>query len=89
MALNSYLVDCLVVLLVVGWFVVRSRKHRFPLPPGPKRWPLIGNISDIPPSEEAYLAFREWRDTYGKPYSASQKAKSEYDAQATWYIPRH
>jgi hypothetical protein len=34
------------------------------LPPGPKKWPLLGNMLDMPTSKE-WLTFAEWGWTYG------------------------
>ena len=36
-----------------------------PLPPGPKGYPLIGNLFDMPISK-AWVVYDEWRKTYGK-----------------------
>ena len=36
-----------------------------PLPPGPKGFPLIGNVFDMP-VEKAWVVYDEWRKTYGK-----------------------
>ena len=39
-----------------------------PLPPGPKGYPLIGNIFDMP-TEKPWVVYDEWRKTYGKFYT--------------------
>ena len=36
-----------------------------PLPPGPKGYPLIGNLFDIP-VDKPWVVYDEWRKTYGK-----------------------
>ena len=36
-----------------------------PLPPGPKGFPLIGNLFDVP-VDHAWIVYDEWRKTYGK-----------------------
>jgi len=42
-----------------------GRKNKLPLPPGPKRLPLIGNVHQMP-TENPWLAFREWGKKYGE-----------------------
>ncbi|KAG6817816.1 hypothetical protein H0H87_003224 [Tephrocybe sp. NHM501043] len=44
------------------WFVRKSR--RAPLPPGPRGWPIIGNIFDMPPQGDP-LPWLEHKDAYG------------------------
>ncbi|EEB92377.1 hypothetical protein MPER_09122, partial [Moniliophthora perniciosa FA553] len=41
-----------------------SSKPPLPLPPGPKRQPLIGNLLDMP-SEKEWLTFAKWGELYG------------------------
>ncbi|KZT64789.1 cytochrome P450 [Daedalea quercina L-15889] len=55
------------VVIGVGWALY----HRFsrnpkslPLPPGPKPYPIIGNLFDVP-KEEAWKGFAQWSDKYG------------------------
>ena len=38
-----------------------------PLPPGPKGYPLIGNIFDMP-IYKPWIVYDEWRKTYGKTF---------------------
>ncbi|KAG6873902.1 hypothetical protein C0995_009681 [Termitomyces sp. Mi166 len=41
------------------------RKQKDPLPPGPKGYPLIGNIFDMPTKQE-WAVFSKWGKQYGK-----------------------
>ncbi|KAJ7451064.1 cytochrome P450 [Mycena latifolia] len=41
-----------------------SRRNALPLPPGPKGWPLIGNVLDMPKSH-AWKTFSRWGEIYG------------------------
>jgi hypothetical protein len=41
-----------------------QRRKRFPYPPGPPGWPLIGNVLDIPPSFP-WFAFTKYSMKYG------------------------
>jgi hypothetical protein len=38
-----------------------------PLPPGPKGYPLIGNLFDMP-IDRPWVVYDEWRKTYGKTF---------------------
>jgi hypothetical protein len=48
------------IVLVRKW---RGR-HVLPLPPGPPKRFLIGNIPDMP-TENEWLKYNEWKDEYG------------------------
>jgi hypothetical protein len=39
----------------------------FPLPPGPKGYPLIGNLFDVP-ADKPWVVYDEWHKTYGKAF---------------------
>jgi len=41
-----------------------SKRERLSLPPGPKGWPLIGNLLDIPQSDFV-KTYAEWARKYG------------------------
>ena len=46
------LVDVIVVAIASQWLIsLYSRRNRAPLPPGPKGYPLIGNVLDLMVSE--------------------------------------
>ncbi|KAJ7133346.1 cytochrome P450 [Mycena epipterygia] len=45
-------------------YYIYTRKSTMPLPPGPKGWPIIGNVLDMPKSH-AWKTFARWGDIYG------------------------
>ena len=52
--------------LLLGVYILRqwgqsSRRT----PPGPRPWPIIGNLLDIPASHE-WFTFAKWGETYGE-----------------------
>jgi hypothetical protein len=58
----------LVVLLLFAIYLVYRVFYnaRAPLPPGPKRLPLVGNIADLPPSGTLeYLHWFKHKELYG------------------------
>ena len=65
MILNN--TDKLVILLAVGltlYFYSKNKRSSLPLPPGPKKLPLLGNLLDFPTSHQ-WLQYIEW----GKQFS--------------------
>ena len=52
------------VLATSIWLVRRRRRLQFKLPPGPKGWPLIGNLLDMP-SDYHWFTFSKWGKKYG------------------------
>jgi len=51
---------------VVTIYIVSNRKSRtqYPLPPGPKPLPFIGNLLDLPLKNEA-TTYNAWANKYG------------------------
>lgn len=41
-----------------------AKNRPLPLPPGPRRLPLIGNLLDMP-AEKDWLTFAKWGEKYG------------------------
>ncbi len=44
-----------------------QRKPRLPLPPGPKRYPIIGILFNLP-SKQQWVKFLEWSKEYSEWY---------------------
>lgn len=66
-------ISLLEVLLVgTGLYIVKrvlsaSKSKHPPLPPGPKRKPLIGNLLDLPqPGEYEWIHWMKHKDLYGE-----------------------
>lgn len=60
----QYLVVCLGLCLVAVSFA-RCKKHgKCPLPPGPKGFPIIGNMLDMPTCDE-WKTFYKWSKDFG------------------------
>jgi hypothetical protein len=46
--------------------ILNSWRSRPPLPPGPKGYPIIGNLLDMPPQDsQAWLKYAELGEKYG------------------------
>ncbi|KAM5535430.1 hypothetical protein V8D89_010952 [Ganoderma adspersum] len=54
----------LCIILLTFRNLTRSRSRSLPLPPGPKRLPILGNALDIPLSKQ-WLTFQRWAEEYG------------------------
>ncbi|KAF8510471.1 cytochrome P450 [Hysterangium stoloniferum] len=67
----SYLANiALAAVVILGVQVVRSSRSRKDRPPGPKPYPIIGNLLDFPKGRE-WLTFSSWAKTYGNCMSIS------------------
>jgi hypothetical protein len=53
----------------------RSNFKGLPLPPGPKGYPLIGNLFDLP-VDKAWLVYDEWSNIYGESFVIKKMALS-------------
>ena len=54
------------------------------LPPGPKPWPLFGNVTDLRP-KELWLLATDWAKRYGPSLSLPFRLSSSELSQATSY----
>ncbi|SJK99774.1 related to cytochrome P450 CYP2 subfamily [Armillaria ostoyae] len=64
-------------LFVAGIYFVRRllSKRRSPLPPGPRGYPIIGNVLDMP-TDRPWLTFTQWGDKWGDVCSVSMFGQS-------------
>jgi hypothetical protein len=57
-----------IVLGFVALWLIKKVTEKKPLGrpiPGPKGWPIIGNLLDVP-NEVEYKVFSQWRQKYGE-----------------------
>ena len=59
MALFLYLIIPCAIILIHQLY----HKLRFKLPPGPRPWPIVGNLYDVEPVR--FRCFNDWSKTYG------------------------
>ena len=60
----SVIIAVAVVVLLLRYRVLRNRAG-LPLPPGPRRLPIIGNLLDVP-MQDVEVRFRDMNAKYGK-----------------------
>ncbi|THH20317.1 hypothetical protein EW146_g1032 [Bondarzewia mesenterica] len=65
MASDTVVIGGLIAATVTASLLVKYRNWRsLPVPPGPKPWPFVGNITDLTP-HELWVAARAWSQQYG------------------------
>lgn len=67
--------------LIGSWI---KKGSGLPLPPGPKGWPIIGNVFDIPRTA-LWKTFHTWSGQYGEPLT-SATYRTTIEHIATTYI---
>ena len=53
------------MILIIGSYKVLSRRRKGALPPGPRPWPIIGNILQLPANRD-WKTYEKWAKEYGK-----------------------
>ncbi|CAE6422464.1 unnamed protein product [Rhizoctonia solani] len=61
----DYLIACACGFLLIVLHWRRTKDTPLPLPPGPRRWPLVGSIFSIPRGVELPVVFSQWGKEYG------------------------
>lgn len=54
-----------VLAFALAVFLRQSNSRKGPLPPGPKGWPIIGNMLDLPKSRP-WVQMEKWTREYGE-----------------------
>ena len=64
-SLDAHLTTCLLALLacLCAALFARSKSPRHP--PGPRGWPIIGNIFDAPKAGREWVEYRKMSEKYG------------------------
>ncbi|THV00608.1 cytochrome P450 [Dendrothele bispora CBS 962.96] len=60
----SLVYSSLLAICIYAVWIVRRRSRGLPLPPGPTRYPIVGNAFQMPRQYE-YFTFAEWRRQWG------------------------
>jgi hypothetical protein len=80
------LVLFLLAVTALLWRRSKQPHKDLPLPPGPKRWPFIGSLLQMPAAFE-HETFREWNRQYGS-YSFPQYSMTSISLLTDWAIRR-
>lgn len=83
----SLAVSALVALWAVVTIYIRKARAQYPLPPGPKPLPLIGNLLDIPLKNEA-ATYNAWANKYGSFFIHRRVPfNNRAEFKVIWYMP--
>ena len=52
-------------IVLAALYLVNARANSPKYPPGPRGWPLIGNLLDMPTTEE-WLKYKAWSQEFSK-----------------------
>ncbi|KAJ7168337.1 cytochrome P450 [Mycena crocata] len=63
MSVYVYAAGCGSLIIAVFSYLLGWNRSRLPLPPGPRKLPLVGNLLDMPPTFE-WLTYMEWSKKY-------------------------
>lgn len=66
-SLNPQLIAFAVAGVVLATFLLSGSRRKGAAPPGPRGWPLIGNVLDIPP-KDPWKVYLQWSQDYSKHY---------------------
>ena len=53
--------------MIIGSYKVLPRRRKGILPPGPRPWPIVGNIPHFPDNKE-WETYEKWAKEYGKAF---------------------
>jgi hypothetical protein len=69
---ESLMVVGLTLFVLIATLRHLRRQSTFPLPPGPRGYPVIGNLFDMPSTNsQSWLTFAKWGKEYGITYAFS------------------
>jgi len=67
------------VTLIISSYKVLLRRRKGALPPGPRPWPIAGNIPHLPDNRE-WETYDKWAKEYGKESESENVNLSLFDA---------